>query len=301
MSFPYISDILNAILGTHWALPIPTFGVVVVTAIVIATGVARKEAQRLAALGRLPRSTHLVLGDLAVVSAVAGIIGARIFHVVDHWSTFVADPAAMVFSRAGFSIYGGLVFGVAAGVLFLKRRAIPIAPMLDATAPSMMLGYAIGRLGCQLAGDGDWGIAVNMALKPAWLPNWLWAETYAGNILGIVIPAPGVYPTPIYESVAALALFGALWALRSDKQRAGYLFCMYLLLAGFERLLIEKLRINPQHDWLGLQLTQAEAISILVILAGLAGVQLTLAGRRPWPRILFAVGIVSALSACVPL
>jgi phosphatidylglycerol---prolipoprotein diacylglyceryl transferase len=301
MSFPYITDILNAILGTHWALPIPTFGVVVVTAIVIATGVARKEAQRLEALGRLPGSTHLMIGDLAVVSAVAGIIGARIFHVVDHWSAFAADPATMVFSRAGFSIYGGLVFGVAAGVLFLKRRAIPIAPMLDATAPSMMLGYAIGRLGCQLAGDGDWGIAADMALKPAWLPNWLWAETYAGNILGIVIPAPGVYPTPIYESVAALALFSALWALRSDKQRAGYLFCMYLMLAGFERMLIEKLRINPQHDWLGLQLTQAEAISILVILAGLVGVQLTLAGRRPWPRILFAVGIVSALSACVPL
>jgi phosphatidylglycerol:prolipoprotein diacylglycerol transferase len=301
MSFPYITDILNAILGTQWRLPIPTFGAVVAAAIVVAAGVARKEARRLEAVGRLPRSTQLMIPDLAVVSAVAGIVGARLFHIVDHYSDFAADPSAMIFSRAGFSIYGGLLFGIAAGALFLRRRAIPIVPMLDAVAPSLMLGYGIGRLGCQLAGDGDWGIAADVALKPGWLPDWLWAQTYHGNILGVVIPEPGVYPTPIYESAAALALFGVLWALRSEKQRPGYLFGVYLLLAGFERLLIEKIRINPHHDWLGLHLTQAEAVSILLVAAGLIGVLFTLTGRTPWPRLLLALGVVSALSACVPL
>ena len=207
----------------------------------------------------------------------------------------------MIFSRAGFSIYGGLLFGIAAGVLFLKRRAVPIAPMLDATAPSLMLGYAVGRLGCQLAGDGDWGIASDMTLKPHWLPDWLWAQTYDGNIVGVVIPDPGVYPTPIYESAAAFVLFGVLWALRSDAQRPAYLFSVYLLLAGFERLLVEKIRINPQHDWLVVGVTQAEAISVLFVVAGLLGVLLTLTGRKRWPRILLAVGVVTALSACVPL
>ena len=301
MSFPYLTDILNALLGTQWTLPIPTFGAVVATAIVVATSVARKETRRLEAVGRLPRSTHLMVPDLAVVSAVAGIVGARLFHIVDHLSEFAADPSAMIFSRAGFSIYGGLLSDWSSDVCSSDLRAVPIAPMLDATAPSMMLGYAIGRLGCQLAGDGDWGIAADMALKPGWLPDWLWAQTYSGNILGVVIPEPGVYPTPIYESVAALALFGVLWVLRSDRQRPAYLFSVYLLLAGFERLLIEKIRINPHHDWLGLQVTQAEVVSIAVVVAGLLGVLLTLTGRTLWPRLLLALGVVSALSACVPL
>ena len=300
MSFPYITDILNAVLGTHWALPIPTFGVVVTAAIAIGTSVARLEVRRKEAVGQLPESTHVLVGDLAVVCAIAGLVGARVFHIVDYSAQFVADPAAMIFSRAGFSIYGGLFFGVAAGVVFLKRRGVPIAPMLDAIAPSMMLGYAVGRLGCQLAGDGDWGIASDMALKPGWLPDWLWAQTYSGNIAGVVIPDPGVYPTPIYESVAALVLFGVLWALRSEKQRPTYLFSVYLLVAGFERLLVEKIRINLRHDWLGVGLTQAEVISILFVLAGLLGVLLTLRGRKLW-RTLLALGVVTGLSACVPL
>src|SRR5688572_15581195 len=301
MSFPYITDIANALLGTHWALPIPTFGVVVAAAIVIAASVARWETKRLEGVGKLPRGAHLAVGDLALVSALAGIVGARVFYVIDHPMQFIADPVALIFSRAGFSIYGGLLFGVCAGVLFLRRRALPIAPMLDATAPAMMLGYAVGRLGCQLAGDGDWGIPSNLALKPDWLPDALWAQTYDGNIVGVVIPAPGVYPTPLYESAAAFVLFVVLLALRSEVQRPAYLFSVYLIFAGFERLLIERIRINPEHDWLGIQLTQAEAISIVVVAAGLLGVLLTLHGRRPWTRALLALGVATAVSACVPL
>jgi phosphatidylglycerol:prolipoprotein diacylglycerol transferase len=78
----------------------------------------------------------------------------------------------MILTRTGFSIYGGLCFGIVVGVIFVKRRSVPVIPMLDATAPAMMLGYGIGRLGCEIAGDGDWGIAANMALKPSWLPDW---------------------------------------------------------------------------------------------------------------------------------
>jgi phosphatidylglycerol---prolipoprotein diacylglyceryl transferase len=300
MSFPYLTDLLNAAFGTDWDLPIPVFGTIVAVAIVVATFIARREIERYESLGRLPPSTHALVADLAVVSVIAGIVGARVFHILDYPGQFIADPAAMIFTRAGFSIFGGLCFGIAAGALFLRRRSIPIVPMLDATAPSMMLGYALGRLGCQLAGDGDWGVAADMALKPGWLPDWLWAQTYDGNIVGVVLPSPGVYPTPVYESAMALALFGVLWALRSETNRAGYLFSMYLLLAGFERLLIEKIRINVEHGVLGFSLTQAEAISLLLVVAGFVGVLATLRTRRFWVKLVFSVGVLSALSACVP-
>jgi phosphatidylglycerol:prolipoprotein diacylglycerol transferase len=172
--------------------------------------------------------------------------------------------------------------------------------MLDAVAPALMLGYAIGRLGCQLAGDGDWGIAANMALKPDWLPGWLWAQTYQGNILGESIAVPGVYPTPLYEAAAALALFGVLRWLRGPGQRPGYLFSVYLLLAGFERLLIEKIRVNPRHDWLGIGATQAEIISMALIVGGLLGMIVAMRGRGLWPRVVLVAGVGAALSACAP-
>jgi phosphatidylglycerol:prolipoprotein diacylglycerol transferase len=300
MSYPYLTDLLNTLLGTDLHLPIPMFGAVVLLAIVTATIVVRLEVERYERLGRLRASTSSTVADLAFVCVLAGFIGARVFHIFDHADQFVADPASMIFTRAGFSIFGGLCFGVAAGLLFLRRRSIPIRPMLDAAAPAMMLGYAIGRLGCQIAGDGDWGIAADMALKPAWLPDWLWAQTYEGNIVGVVIPPPGVYPTPLYESAIALVLFGVLWKLRLHRNRPGYLFSVYLLLAGFERLLIEKIRINIEHQLMGLSFTQAEAISLLLIVGGLIGVLTTLRTRRLCVRIAFSAGVLTALSACVP-
>jgi len=301
MAFPYITDIVNAILGTQWHLPLPTFGMLVAAAILLAALVARSEVLRQEWLGNLAPAAHTIVLDLAGIAAVAGIVGARVFYILDHSSEFGADPLAMIFSRGGFSIYGGICFGAVAGVLFLKARRIPIAPMLDAVAPGMMLGYGIGRIGCQLAGDGDWGIQANTALKPNWLPDWLWAQTYEGNILGVTIPPPGVYPTPIYESVAALLLFSILWAFKFHRNGTGFLFSMYLLLAGFERLLIEKIRVNAKHDVLGVFLTQAEMISMILIVTGCVGMLLRWRGRRLWVKALFSAGVLAALSACVPI
>lgn len=123
---------------------------------------------------------------------------------------------------------------------------------------------------------------------------------YDGNILGIVIPEPGVHPTPLYESAMAFVLFGVLWALRLHKHDAGYLFSVYVLLAGFERLLIEKIRINVDHDLFGVRLTQAEVISLLLVVAGLVGILLTLRVRRIWAKTVFSACVLVALSACVP-
>jgi phosphatidylglycerol:prolipoprotein diacylglycerol transferase len=209
---------------------------------------------------------------------VAGIVGARLFHILEHTDQFAADPMAMIFSRSGLSVFGGLILGTIAGILFVRRWHLPARPMLDAVSPAMMLGYAIGRIGCQVSGDGDWGTVANMALKPDWLPTWLWAQTYENNIFGEVIAAPGVYPTSLYETAMGLACFALLWALRRHPFKTGWLFALYLLLAGLERLLIEQIRVNPVFDLGMVRATQAEIVAVALILAGLLGLAL-LRGR----------------------
>jgi phosphatidylglycerol:prolipoprotein diacylglycerol transferase len=158
---------------------------------------------------------------------------------------------------------------------------LPIPVACDAFAPALMLAYALGRVGCQLSGDGDWGIAANMASKPGWVPAWLWAQTYANNIAGIVIAPPGVYPTPIYETLMCLALFAALWAVRKHPFRPGWLFALYLLLCGLERLAIEPIRINPRAHFLGIAATQAEFLAAALAIVGAAG--LVALSRRAAP------------------
>lgn len=298
MAFPYVTDLINALLGTHMTLPIPMFGVIVAIAMAAATSVATRAVRRSEEFGDLPPGTHSIVTDVASVSGVAGIVGARVFSVLENMNGFIADPISMIVTRSGFSIYGGLCFGVVAGVIVVRRRSIPVIPMLDAVAPALMLGYGIGRLGCQIAGDGDWGIFANMSLKPSWVPDWLWAQTYDGNIVGAVIKPPGVYPTPIYEAAMAFALFCGLRLLQSNRNRAGFLFSVYLLATGFERLLIEKIRLNLRYEIVGAMVTQAEAISFLLVIAGLVGVLATQRPNHVWAKAIVSVFVLSALTAC---
>src|SRR5689334_10673164 len=107
MTFPYLTDLANTLLGTHWVLPIPTFGAMVALAILVAAGVMRIDVKRRVALGALPASAQWLIGDLVSIASVAGLIGAKVFHIADNLDQFRAEPFAMIFSRAGFSIYGG--------------------------------------------------------------------------------------------------------------------------------------------------------------------------------------------------
>jgi phosphatidylglycerol:prolipoprotein diacylglycerol transferase len=301
MSFPYVTDVANAIFGTQWHLPVPVFGVVVLIAVFVSTLVFRKEVARYETRGVVPGGTGALVADLVFVGVLAGIVGARIFHLLEYTDQFLAQPASMIFTRNGFSIYGGLCCGILAATVFLHRRRVPVLPMLDAAAPALLLGYAIGRLGCQLSGDGDWGIPADLALKPHWLPDWLWAQTYDNNIAGIAIALPGVYPTPLYETAMALTLAWLLWALRSHRHRAGFLFSLYLICAGFERLLIEKIRVNPRYSAFDFAVTQAEVISFLLVVAGCIAALVTLKVRGLLPKAIFTVLVLTTLSACVCL
>ena len=145
-----------------------------------------------------------------------------------------------------------------------------------------MLAYGLGRIGCQVSGDGDWGI-VNTSPKPfSWLPDWMWTYTYPHNVneAGVKMAGcteakycyelpQGVYPTPLYEIVICLGLFALLWILRKKLKTPGTLFALYLMLNGLERFLIEKIRVNTRLNIFGFQPTQAEVISTLLFLSGL--------------------------------
>ena len=136
-----------------------------------------------------------MVGDIAITAAISGIIGAKVFALFEGpnaFSNFIRDPLGQLFSGAGLAIYGGLIVAFAVVFWYVRRRGLPVIRVMDAAAPAMIMGYAVGRLGCQFAGDGDWGIA-NTAAKPGWffLPDWAWAYDYPRNVLNEGIPIDG--------------------------------------------------------------------------------------------------------------
>jgi len=304
MSYPYLSDLFNTIFGTSLNVPIATFGSVVVIAIGISTLVAKREVVRYESLDLIPKAymgsgkfvpVNQLITDLIMTSVIFALFGARIFHILEYPDQFLNEPIDMIFSRGGFSIYGGLAFGLISGALYLRKHLVPIIPVLDALSPSLLLGYAIGRIGCQLSGDGDWGVMADLTLKPAWVPDWFWAQTYENNVLGITIPSPGVYPTPLYESIMAFCAFLFLWQLKKLGYKKGSVFFVYLLLSGYSRLWIEKIRINSEYHFLELSFTQAELISFGFIVIGSIWI---LRNVENLHNLLLSSIFISALFAC---
>ncbi len=220
--------------------------------------------------GTLVQPSELV-GTMTIIAAVVGVAGSKLFHILENLDEFMRGPAEMIFSPGGLTFYGGLISAGAAIAWYAYAKGIHVPTLADAFAPGLILGYGIGRVGCHLAGDGDWGIVSNLATKPGFFPTWLWAETYPNNILGVTLPDPGVYPTSIYEFVAGVALFGILWSLRKHSFRPGWLFMVYLFLNGLERFTIEQIRVNNEFALGGLEVTQAEVISASLMLVGIAG------------------------------
>jgi phosphatidylglycerol:prolipoprotein diacylglycerol transferase len=204
---------------------------------------------------------------------VAGVLGSKLFTFLGNPEPFLLHPARELFSLDGLTFYGGLIVAAGAILWYVRRRGLSMRHVVDAAAPGLMLGYGIGRIGCHLAGDGDWGIAANLAAKPDWLPLWLWAETYPQAVVGP--PEQPVYPTPIYEAAAAALLFAVLWALRTHPYRTGWLFSLYLVFNGVERFLIEKIRVTAEYQLLGFSPTQAQIIAVGLFVAGIAGLALT--------------------------
>jgi len=224
--------------------------------------------------------------DITFVAAIFGILGARIFSILENLESFWADPMGQLFSGSGLTIYGGVIIGLAALIIYTRRLGIPTMRFLDALAICYIIGYLVGRLGCHFSGDGDWGIAA--ATQPAWwfLPDWMWAYEYPHNVADFYQRGPKlegcewkfctyldpkVYPTPIWESIANAVIFAVLWALRRRMKVAGMIFFTYLIINGIQRWLIETIRVNERYDYLKLDWSQAQYIAVGLIIAGIIG------------------------------
>jgi phosphatidylglycerol:prolipoprotein diacylglycerol transferase len=191
--------------------------------------------------------------DLVLWAYVGGWIGARLFVIPSGWNYFVEDPIAFLLSSSGWVWYGGLIGGTVGVLWWAHSAGIPLATAADITAPALAIGLAIGRIGCQLAGDGDYG-------SPTALP---WGMSYPD---GVVPTTERVHPTPIYEMLLYAAIFVVLWRQRHRGLPPGHLVGQYLLYSGVERFAIEFLRRNPR--WI-VGLTTAQWFSVASVGLGL--------------------------------
>jgi len=231
------------------------------------------------------RHPYQLMGLIVFSVGFFGFIGAKLFNTVEHLDELWYDPVNTLFSTYGFAYYGGLIFGALTYLYIGYRYGMKQVHLADIGSPGMMLAYGIGRIGCHLSGDGDWGI-VNNNPKPtllSWLPNWMWSFRFPHNSINAGVPMPncsgkycnqlvnGVYPTSFYELVLCIGMFLLMWAFRKKIKLPGLMFCIYLILNGGERFLIEHIRINFYYRFLGFTFTQAEIIGGLMLLGGLIG------------------------------
>ena len=261
------------------SLTIPTFGLSVACAMLVAYFVLRADlARRGIADAKSGEAETLVASP-----CLAGFIGAKLYHLLESPAEFFADPWHLLFSPYGFAWFGGLLAGFATFAFvawrLVKRNAaegksISFLTILDAGSPAAAIGYGIGRIGCFLSGDGDYGI-------PTALP---WGMSFPN---GLVPTTARVHPTPIYELIVACAIAWFLWrmgahngtqqAAQKTQQKPasasaagiapGKVFAMYLILTGVARFLVEFIRINPRSFF---GLSNAQAAGALSALVGIA-------------------------------
>jgi phosphatidylglycerol:prolipoprotein diacylglycerol transferase len=212
---------------------------------------------------RVPAADRLIT-ELLISAGVSGFIGARVYYLIQHWATIKGDFWGHAFGGVGFTWYGGLIGGVLAMIVITRWHKLSLGFIANFAAPGIALGYAIGRVGCQLAGDGDYG-------KVSHFHTWFLAEAYPH---GTVPTPPGVhvYPTPIYEIIVMVSVAYVLYRMARKAQPGWYVFGWFLILSGIERVLIEFIRRN---GILALGLTGAQWFSLASIVAGVALILIT--------------------------
>jgi phosphatidylglycerol---prolipoprotein diacylglyceryl transferase len=237
-------------------LDLQTFGICFALGFLAAGAVL---SRRLNELGK----PHDWAYEIVFASLVGGLVGARVDYLIENWDKVSGDVVGNIFSGTGLVWLGGAIGGAAGVLLWARWRRWLTAQLLDAASISLALGYAIGRIGCQLSGDGDYGIASDLP----------WAMSYPD---GTVPTTEEVHPTPVYETVSMGIATLVLWHLR-DRLAPGMVFGLYLVLAGTERFLVEFIRRNDSV--LG-GLTLAQLISLAMLALGVA----VLWSRRRAPR-----------------
>jgi phosphatidylglycerol:prolipoprotein diacylglycerol transferase len=201
--------------------------------------------------------------EMVFAALIGGLVGSRLDYVIQNWDKVSDDALGNIVSGSGLVWFGGLVGGAIGVILWARWRGFLGWQLVDTAAVPLAVGYAIGRIGCQLSGDGDYGTSSDLP----------WAMSYPD---GTVPTTDEVHPTPVYETVSMGLAGVVLWQLR-DRFAPGVLFGLYLMLAGIERFLVEFIRRN---DELVAGLTQAQLIGLVLI--GLGGA--IVAVRRDVPR-----------------
>lgn len=224
---------------------------------------------------------HDRVGDIVLQAALWGFLGAKIFHNLENLEELMLDPWGSLISFSGLTFYGGLILATIAIIVFIRKYNMRVIHFADAMAPTMLFAYAAGRIGCHISGDGDWGIP-NLNPKPfTWLPDWFWSYQYPHNVVNAGVPIPGcvgnycnqlpegVYPTTFYEVIIMFLLFLIVWMVRKKITQPGIITGIYFIFAGGERFFIEKIRVNNKYTFLPFQPTQAELISLILIILGI--------------------------------
>jgi phosphatidylglycerol---prolipoprotein diacylglyceryl transferase len=222
-----------------------SYGVMAVVAMVAAGFVVQRLSRRLGLQSG-------VAVELTVAAVIGGLASARLYWIVEHWHEVRGNLMHAVSGGAGFTWYGGLLGGVVAVIIMARYRHLPLGVVANAMAPAVALGYAVARIGCLLAGDGTYG-------RPSGLP---WAIAFPHGMVPTSVP---VQPTPAYETLAMLAVFGVLYRMARRPQPGWHVFAWFLVLSGVERFGVEFLRINP--PWL-LGLTPPQWFALTSVLVG---------------------------------
>jgi phosphatidylglycerol:prolipoprotein diacylglycerol transferase len=241
-------------------LQLPTFGLMVALALITAAYVLQADFDR--------RGMNTDAFTMITVAGLIGILGAKLYHLLESPAEFFSDPLPLLLSRYGFAWFGGFLGGFGALLLMRWRAKLPLWEFLDACSPAASFGYAIGRIGCFLSGDGDYG-------KPTSLP---WGMSFPNGVVPTTqtcvqwgSPADcRVHPAPLYELLVWCAIGWLLWRVGArilkNPRRSGEIFCYYLILTGVARFLVEIIRINP--PWI-LGLSNAQVASAISVIGGL--------------------------------
>jgi phosphatidylglycerol---prolipoprotein diacylglyceryl transferase len=229
-------------------LTLGTYGIMVATGLICAFFVIRADLRR--------RGCGAEAENIIGTTGLAGLIGARLYHLLESPSEFLAHPLPLLFSTMGFAWFGAVIGGFVALLLLARSYKMKVLLMLDIASPASAIGYGIGRIGCLISGDGDYG-------TPTSLP---WGMSFPN---GLVPTTERVHPTPIYEFLAAMVIGYILWRIGGRAVGgllpAGEIFAFYLILTGVVRFLVELIRINPRSFF---GLTNAQAASLASIFAG---------------------------------
>jgi len=227
-----------------WHLSIPSFGLMLWCAAVAAAFLMDRGFKR--------AGLNADAVSMVAVTVIAGIIGAKLWHVLDTPIEFREEGWRVLWDSAGFAWFGGLVFGITALLAQGWWARIGALRTLDLAAPSAAVGYGIGRIGCFLSGDGCYGIPTNLP----------WGMSFPNGLEPVFVP---VHPTPIYECLAGLVIGWWLWHRAGKPHAVGLILGQYLILSGLARFLVEFIRRNPKVLW---GLSNAQLASVGSVIAG---------------------------------